>query len=148
MAKLGDVICLPFGEQWVTGKIVYLSTISKDVFGFVVLPGVFETAEAIEVRDGVAQELTLPSGTRTVLYADIKAVTKRKVWPVIGHLEVRDDELALLKHGVGGTLYHGNDLVRTFNDAEDRASFPQVQVSGDAAIHAILKFVSENAGSR
>jgi len=144
MAKLGDVICLPFGEKFVTGKIIYLSTISKDVFGFIVLPRVFESRETVDVTDGHWMKLVLPSETRNVLYADIKGVTKRKVWPVIGHIDVRHDELELLMHGVGGTLYRGNDIVRIFRDADDRKSFPQVQVSGDGAVSAILKYVSEN----
>lgn len=144
MIKIGDVISIPLQDRIVTGKVIYLSTILKDVFGFVVLPQVFTNQQDIDIQDGAPVAIKLPKDTRMVLYADIKAVTERKIWPIVGHLPVTDANKELLLHGVGGSLYQGNDTVKTFESLEERRAYPQILTSGDEAIVNILSYFYAN----
>lgn len=137
--KLGDVIKVPFAGKYALCKTIYLSSIVKDVFGFVVLGRHFEENEVPQVEAIPILEFELGIGRVKVLYADRKNVEKDGVWVVVGSISVNKEDQSLLLRGVGGTLYDGNDPAREFISVAERKSFPQILTYGNKAVETVLE---------
>ncbi|WP_146038046.1 hypothetical protein [Tabrizicola aquatica] len=138
--KLGDVIKVPFADKYALCKTIYLSSIVRDVFGFVVLGRHFAENEVPQVEAIFPiLEFELGIGRVKVFYADRKNVEKDGVWTVVGSLPVNEGEQSLLLHGVGGTLYKCNDPVREFTSIAERKSVPQILTYGNKAVETVLE---------
>lgn len=137
--KLGDVIKVLFGDKYALCKTIYLSSIVRDVFGFVVLGRHFAENEVPQVEVIPILEFELGIGRVKVLYADRKNVEKEGSWTVVGSIPVSEEDQSLLLHGVGGTLYKGNEPVREFTSIAERKSFPQILTYGNKAIETVLE---------
>lgn len=137
--KLGDVIKVLFADKYALCKTIYLSSIVKDVFGFVVLGRCFERDEEPQVESVPILEFELGIGRVKVLYADRKNVETDGIWTVVGSIPVSEEDQSFLLHGVGGTLFNGNDPVREFTSIAERKSFPQILTYGNKAIETVLE---------
>jgi len=137
--EAGDVIAIPFGEKFAAAKTLYVSDHVKDVFGFVVFDRVFDSLDSISVEDGPYTEFAEGPNKVKLLHADRKNITRRKIWTVVGQLPVTEDDQELLRFGIGGTLYHGNDKIRVFSTVDERMTFPQVKTSGNKLVEIFLQ---------
>jgi hypothetical protein len=142
----GDVIRIPFSGTHALGKTIYLSTIVKDVFGFVVLAPHFDLAEAPDLDGTPYLTFELGVGRVTVLYADRKTVERDRTWPIVGALAMIVADRDLLQHGVGGTLYRGNEPSREFASVADRRASPQILTYGNTAVETVLDAGFRQAG--
>lgn len=136
--KLGDVIAIPADGRHYLCKVIWISARTKDVIGVVAVGDPVASLDGVVPSDGPYRSFTIMGSPATVLYGDKKNVTKRGLWPIVGHLPMNEADHALATHRVGNSLYQGDDFLRNVS-GEEAEHYPEMLVAGNAAAELLLK---------
>jgi len=139
--KEGIVIAIPFDNYQVAAKIIWVSSYLKNVFGFVILPGLFE--DTPEVIEGDYKTFELWSGATTVLYSYIDSILDGE-WTIIGDLKISEMDIELKNHNIAGWLYNGDKKIRILTPEEKKTKkYPKVLSGGKDAIEEDFRMIFE-----
>lgn len=134
----GDVVAIPVDGRFFACKVIWISRRTKDVVGLVALGSPFDQIEAADPAPGPYRSFTVMGQPAVVLYGDKKNITKRGLWPRIGHLPVEAKDADLIRHRVGNSLYQGDEFLQNVSGPEAE-NYPKMVVAGNTAIELFLR---------
>lgn len=136
--KTGDILRIPVDDFFVAAKIIWISQWYKDVMGIVIYSGWFKDADNVRPVEGEYLTMKMGNNDVKVLYPSVKNVTVKRIWTVIGHSSLSEIDKELRFHLIGGTLYDGDDSIRSAT-SDDYAKFSPVLAAGPVVVQNLIR---------
>lgn len=136
--KTGDILRIPVDDFFVAAKIIWISQWYKDVMGIVIYSGWFKDADNVRPVEGEYLTMKMGNNDVMVLYPSVKNVTVKRIWTVIGHSSLSEIDKELRFHLIGGTLYDGDDSIRSAT-SDDYAKFSPVLAAGPVVVQNLIR---------
>ncbi len=136
--KTGDILRIPVDDFFVAAKIIWISQWYKDVMGIVIYSGWFKDADNVRPVEGEYLTMKMGNNDVKVLYPSVKNVTVKRIWTVIGHSSLSEIDKELRLHLIGGTLYDGDDSIRSAT-SDDYAKFSPVLAAGPVVVQNLIR---------
>lgn len=124
--KLGNKI-LTFEKKHRVGKLIYISSLFKDMIGFLPSKETFESVP-FEVKDLQFMEGVIYTGNSELNNGN---------WKIIGNQDVTDEEVLLTKRRVANAIMIKDNEVRICTQ-EDYEKYKNQGIAGLGAVHYLL----------
>lgn len=127
--KLGKIKkeIFSFGDKKRVGKLIYMSSLFKDMIGFIC------SEETFNSPPKTLNEIKFLS---KVIYTG-NSELKNGNWEIIGHQDITDDEILLTKRRVANAIMIKDDEIRICTE-EDYKKYQNQGVLGLIAVHYLL----------
>jgi hypothetical protein len=117
--QIGDVVLIPAKDNYVPGKVVYVSKYFKNV----ILLGLYR-----KLIKGKIMPKTLPGAFFKLVYTSQEPILKGR-WEVVGNESPMLSQAGLTKRIVGGEVWIDDECIAPATDA-DFKSLPKMSVWG------------------
>ena len=124
--KLGKKV-FSFENKYRIGKLIYISSLFKDMIGFIPSEETFST---------LPENLNELKFLKNVIYTGNLELQNGN-WKIIGHQNITNDEIILTKRRVANAIMIKDDEIRICTD-DDYQKYKNQGIAGLAAVHYFL----------
>lgn len=124
--KVGKKV-FSFENKYRLGKLIYISSLFKDMIGFIPSEDTFNT---------IPENLNEVKFLETVIYTG-NSELKNGNWKIIGYQNITNNEISLTKRRVANAIMIKDDEIRICTD-DDYKKYKNQGIAGLAAVHYLL----------
>lgn len=124
--KVGKKV-FSFENKYRLGKLIYISSLFKDMIGFIPSEDTFNT---------IPENLNEVKFLENVIYTG-NSELKNSNWKIIGYQNITNNEITLTKRRVANAIMIKDDEIRICTD-DDYKKYKNQGIAGLAAVHYLL----------